>query len=202
MLCTISFIASQRARKACASAPTGCDTLKWMLPSPRWPKATTRAPGANASTAGVASLIKAGTRPTSTETSCLIEAPSLPCASERHSRSCQNAARCSSEAAIEASAPGTRVVAFGHLGDGNIHFNVSQPVGGDPQAFLDSWHAMNEIVHAIVGRLGGSYSAEHGVGQLKRELLARWKDPASLAVMRHIKAALDPNGVMNPGKVL
>jgi FAD/FMN-containing dehydrogenase len=104
--------------------------------------------------------------------------------------------------AVEAFAPGARVVAFGHLGDGNIHFNVSQPVGTDPQAFLARWDAMNEIVHGIVARLGGSYSAEHGVGQLKRRLLARWKDPASLAVMRQIKAALDPNGVMNPGKVL
>jgi FAD/FMN-containing dehydrogenase len=104
--------------------------------------------------------------------------------------------------AVEAFAPGARVVAFGHLGDGNIHFNVSQPVGADPQAFLDRWDAMNEIVHGIVARLGGSYSAEHGIGQLKRELLAQWKDPASLAVMRQIKAALDPNGVMNPGKVL
>ena len=104
--------------------------------------------------------------------------------------------------AVEAFAPGARVVAFGHLGDGNIHFNVSQPVGADKQAFLDTWEAMNEVVHAIVARLGGSYSAEHGVGQLKRALLARWKDPASLAVMRQIKAALDPNGVMNPGKVL
>ena len=104
--------------------------------------------------------------------------------------------------AVEAFAPGARVVAFGHLGDGNIHFNVSQPVGADRQAFLDRWDAMNEIVHGIVARLGGSYSAEHGVGQLKRGLLARWKDPASLAVMREIKAALDPNGVMNPGKVL
>ena len=104
--------------------------------------------------------------------------------------------------AVEAFVPGARVVAFGHLGDGNIHFNVSQPVGADQQAFLDRWHAMNEIVHEIVARLGGSYSAEHGVGQLKRGLLARWKDPASLAVMRQIKAALDPNGVMNPGKVL
>jgi FAD/FMN-containing dehydrogenase len=104
--------------------------------------------------------------------------------------------------AVEAFAPGARVVAFGHLGDGNIHFNVSQPVGADKQAFLDRWDAMNEIVHGIVARLGGSYSAEHGVGQLKRGLLARWKDPASLAVMRQIKAALDPNGVMNPGKVL
>ena len=104
--------------------------------------------------------------------------------------------------AVEAFEPGARVVAFGHLGDGNIHFNVSQPVGADKQAFLDRWDAMNEIVHGIVARLGGSYSAEHGVGQLKRGLLARWKDPASLAVMRQIKAALDPNGVMNPGKVL
>ena len=104
--------------------------------------------------------------------------------------------------AVEAFEPGARVVAFGHLGDGNIHFNVSQPVGADGQAFLDRWDAMNEIVHGIVARLGGSYSAEHGVGQLKRGLLARWKDPASLSVMRQIKAALDPNGVMNPGKVL
>ena len=104
--------------------------------------------------------------------------------------------------AVEAFAPGARVVAFGHLGDGNIHFNVSQPVGGDGRAFLDRWDAMNEIVHGIVARLGGSYSAEHGVGQLKRGLLARWKDPASLAMMRQIKAALDPNNVMNPGKVL
>ena len=104
--------------------------------------------------------------------------------------------------AVEAFAPAARVVAFGHLGDGNIHFNVSQPVGADSQAFLDRWGAMNEIVHGIVARLGGSYSAEHGVGQLKRGLLARWKDPASLSVMRQIKAALDPNGVMNPGKVL
>ncbi len=104
--------------------------------------------------------------------------------------------------AVEAFEPGARVVAFGHLGDGNIHFNVSQPIGADKQAYLDRWDAMNEIVHGIVARLGGSYSAEHGVGQLKRGLLARWKDPASLSVMRQIKAALDPNSVMNPGKVL
>jgi FAD/FMN-containing dehydrogenase len=104
--------------------------------------------------------------------------------------------------AVEAFAPGARVVAFGHLGDGNIHFNVSQPVGADKAAFLARWDAMNAIVHGIVARLGGSYSAEHGVGRLKRELLAETKDPASLAVMRQIKAALDPNGIMNPGKVL
>ena len=102
--------------------------------------------------------------------------------------------------AVEAFAPGARVVAFGHLGDGNIHFNVSQPIGADPQAFLDRWDAMNEIVHGIVARLGGSYSAEHGVGQLKRGLLARNKDPASLAIMRQIKAALDPNGDNESGQ--
>jgi FAD/FMN-containing dehydrogenase len=104
--------------------------------------------------------------------------------------------------AVEAFEPGARVVAFGHLGDGNIHFNVSQPVGADKAKFLARWDAMNEVVHGIVARMAGSFSAEHGVGRLKRELLARTKDPASLEVMRAIKAALDPNGVMNPGKVL
>ena len=104
--------------------------------------------------------------------------------------------------AVEAFQLGARVVAFGHLGDGNIHFNVSQPVGADKTAFLARWDAMNEVVHAVVGRLGGSFSAEHGIGRLKRQLLARTKDPATLAVMRAIKAALDPNGIMNPGKVL
>jgi FAD/FMN-containing dehydrogenase len=104
--------------------------------------------------------------------------------------------------AVEAFEPGARVVAFGHLGDGNIHFNVSQPVGADKAAFLDRWDAMNEVVHAAVARLGGSFSAEHGIGRLKRELLARTKDSATLAVMRAIKAALDPNGIMNPGKML
>jgi FAD/FMN-containing dehydrogenase len=104
--------------------------------------------------------------------------------------------------AAEAFAPGSRVVAFGHLGDGNIHFNVSQPPGADPQTFLSRWDAMNEVVHAVVARYGGSFSAEHGIGRLKRGLLAKSKDPASLALMRRIKAALDPNGVMNPGKVL
>jgi FAD/FMN-containing dehydrogenase len=104
--------------------------------------------------------------------------------------------------AIEAFEPSARVVAFGHLGDGNIHFNVSQPVGADKASFLARWDAMNEVVHAIVARLGGSFSAEHGVGRLKCGLLARTKDPASLDVMRRIKWALDPNGVMNPGKVL
>ena len=137
---------------------------------------------------------------------CLSEAQSKEGASIKHDVSVEvgrvPALIREATPAVEAFAPGARVVAFGHLGDGNIHFNVSQPIGGDGQAFLDRWDAMNEIVHGIVARLGGSYSAEHGIGQLKRGLLARWKDPVSLAVMRQIKAALDPNGVMNPGKVL
>ena len=104
--------------------------------------------------------------------------------------------------AVEAFAPGARVVAFGHLGDGNIHFNVSQPIGADKEMFLSRWDAMNGVVHGVVARLGGSFAAEHGIGRLKRELLARTKDAASLAIMRAVKAALDPTGVMNPGKVL
>jgi FAD/FMN-containing dehydrogenase len=105
-------------------------------------------------------------------------------------------------AAVEAFMPGARVVAFGHLGDGNIHFNVSQPVGADKEAFLTQWSAMNAVVHDIVARRSGSISAEHGIGQLKRELLAQTKDPVALDVMRKLKATLDPNGILNPGKVL
>ena len=104
--------------------------------------------------------------------------------------------------AVEAFEPGVRVCPFGHLGDGNIHFNVSQPPGADKAAFLDRWDAMNAVVHGIVARMGGSFSAEHGVGRLKRDLLARTKDPGALSVMRAVKSALDPNGIMNPGKVL
>ena len=104
--------------------------------------------------------------------------------------------------AVEAFMPGGRVVAFGHLGDGNVHFNVSQPAGADKAAFLAQWRAMNDIVHAIALRHGGSISAEHGIGQLKRAELARVKDPVALEVMRAVKAALDPRGILNPGKVL
>jgi FAD/FMN-containing dehydrogenase len=91
---------------------------------------------------------------------------------------------------------------FGHLGDGNIHCNVSQPVGADKQAFLDRWHEVNELVHGIVMQFGGSISAEHGIGTLKRDLLPGVKDPVSLDVMRAIKATLDPRNILNPGKVL
>jgi FAD/FMN-containing dehydrogenase len=104
--------------------------------------------------------------------------------------------------AVEKFMPGARLVPFGHLGDGNIHCNVSQPVGMDKQAFLDRWYQMNEVVHAIVTRLDGSISAEHGIGTLKRDLLPGVKNPVALDVMRAIKAALDPKGLLNPGKVL
>jgi FAD/FMN-containing dehydrogenase len=104
--------------------------------------------------------------------------------------------------AVEAFMPGARVVAFGHLGDGNIHFNISQPIGGDKTVFLAQWKAMNEVVHDVVAQLHGSISAEHGIGQLKRELLNKTKDPVALDVMRAIKSLLDPHGILNPGKVL
>lgn len=105
-------------------------------------------------------------------------------------------------ARVEEMVPGCRPVPFGHLGDGNIHFNVSQPVGADKAAYLAGWGAMNEAVHAIVTELKGSISAEHGIGRLKRSLLPGVKDPVELDLMRTVKAALDPKGVLNPGSVL
>ncbi|MBM3609650.1 MAG: FAD-binding oxidoreductase, partial [Alphaproteobacteria bacterium] len=104
--------------------------------------------------------------------------------------------------AVEAFMPGARLCPFGHLGDGNIHCNVSQPVGMDKQAFLDRWYEMNDVVHTIVTRLEGSISAEHGIGTLKRDLLPQVKNPVALDVMRAIKQTLDPRNILNPGKVL
>ena len=91
---------------------------------------------------------------------------------------------------------------FGHVGDGNIHFNLSQPETMDAAEFLKLWQPMNELIHSLAMQLGGSFSAEHGIGFLKRDELARLKDPVALALMRSVKAALDPNGIMNPGKLL
>ncbi|MES1154998.1 MAG: FAD-binding oxidoreductase [Pseudorhodoplanes sp.] len=105
-------------------------------------------------------------------------------------------------AAVVKMVPGARPVPFGHLGDGNIHFNVSQPEGGDKQAFLAQWDAMNALVHGIVGKYHGSISAEHGIGRLKRELLPKVKDAVALDLMRTLKRTLDPNNILNPGKVL
>jgi len=106
------------------------------------------------------------------------------------------------DAAVVKLIPGARPVPFGHLGDGNIHYNVSQPVGGDSAGFMDRWHEVNALVFDIVMRMGGSISAEHGIGVLKRDELPDVKDKVAIELMRSIKAMLDPLGIMNPGKVL
>ncbi|MDQ0470587.1 FAD-binding oxidoreductase [Labrys wisconsinensis] len=103
---------------------------------------------------------------------------------------------------IEGLVPGCRPLPFGHLGDGNLHLNVSQPVGMDKAAYMARGEEMNAAVHAIVTELGGSISAEHGIGRAKRALLPGVKDPVELSLMRAIKATLDPQGILNPGKVL
>ncbi|SON54744.1 putative FAD-linked oxidoreductase [Hartmannibacter diazotrophicus] len=105
-------------------------------------------------------------------------------------------------AAVEAFMPDCRPIPFGHLGDGNIHFNVSQPIGMDKEAYLANWDAMNEVVHAIVGEFGGSVAAEHGVGRLKRGLIERVKDPVELEMLRALKKTFDPKGILNPGRVV
>ncbi|OAN53170.1 hydroxyacid dehydrogenase [Paramagnetospirillum marisnigri] len=104
--------------------------------------------------------------------------------------------------AVEEALSGVRVVAFGHLGDGNTHFNLTQPVDADRQAFLADWGRMNRIVHDIVVEMGGSISAEHGIGRLKVEELAHYKAAVDIDLMRRIKSAFDPRGLMNPGKVV
>jgi D-lactate dehydrogenase (cytochrome) len=93
-------------------------------------------------------------------------------------------------------------VPFGHLGDGNIHYNVSQPVGANTADYLARWHEVNAVVFAIVLRMGGSISAEHGIGVLKRDELPDVKDATAIALMRQLKAMLDPHNIMNPGKVI
>ena len=105
-------------------------------------------------------------------------------------------------AACRALMEGIRPVPFGHLGDGNIHFNLEQPPGMDPLAFLARDHDIMDTVNAIVRDLGGSFSAEHGVGRLKTYMMPDWRGGAELAAMRRIKQAMDPMGIMNPGKVL
>ncbi len=106
------------------------------------------------------------------------------------------------DAALVAAFPGIRVVAFGHVGDGNLHYNLSKPDAQDNATFLASQPEVNRIVHDTVDALNGSISAEHGIGQLKRGELLRYKDPVEMALMRSIKQALDPRGLMNPGKIL
>jgi D-lactate dehydrogenase (cytochrome) len=106
------------------------------------------------------------------------------------------------DAAVEGVIPGARPVPFGHLGDGNIHYNITQPAGADKEKYLAHWYEMNDAVHAVVKKYGGSISAEHGIGVMKRKLLPDVKDPVALDLMRTLKRTLDPKGILNPGKVL
>jgi FAD/FMN-containing dehydrogenase len=105
-------------------------------------------------------------------------------------------------AAVTKLIPGSRLLPFGHVGDGNIHYNVTQPEGADKEKFLARWDEVNAVVFAVVKKFGGSISAEHGVGVMKRDILPRYKDPVALELMRGLKRMLDPNGILNPGKVL
>jgi FAD/FMN-containing dehydrogenase len=107
------------------------------------------------------------------------------------------------QAALERAVPGMRLVNFGHLGDGNLHYNVQAPVGVDAALFLaEREHEVNNLVYDAVAAHGGSISAEHGIGVLKREELVQYKDATALALMRAVKQALDPRGLMNRGRVL
>jgi len=106
------------------------------------------------------------------------------------------------DAAVLEMVPGARIVCFGHIGDGNLHYNISQPIDADKEEFLSHWGEMNHRIHTIVASYGGSISAEHGIGQLKRDELEYFKDAQALDLMRRIKQAIDPKGIMNPGKVL
>ena len=106
---------------------------------------------------------------------------------------------------VELEWPGVRVCSFGHLGDGNIHFNLSAPAGADAEqsgAFLGHWGAFNRLVHEVVCAMGGSIAAEHGIGRLKRDELKLVKSDVELDLMRALKTAIDPTGIMNPGRVL
>ena len=106
------------------------------------------------------------------------------------------------DAALAQAFHGIRIVAFGHVGDGNLHYNLSKPDAQDNSTFIAAQPEVNRIVHDTVHALNGSISAEHGIGQLKREELLRYKSPVEIALMRTIKQALDPRGLMNPGKVV
>ena len=98
--------------------------------------------------------------------------------------------------------PGCRVLAFGHVGDGNIHFNISQPIGMDAKEFMKKWFKINRMTHDLAMEMEGSFSAEHGIGILKREDLRRYRSPLEVELMERLKAVLDPGNLMNPGKVL
>ena len=103
---------------------------------------------------------------------------------------------------MQALIPGARLFTFGHMGDGNLHYNISQPIGADKAAFLARWDEVNALVHDIVHEFSGSISAEHGIGQLKKAELTRYKQPLGARPDAPIKGVFDPNGIMNPGKLI
>ncbi len=105
-------------------------------------------------------------------------------------------------AMVEKEMQGVRVFAFGHIGDGNVHFNLTQPEGMEKSAFLSHQTRFSRMVHDLVVEMEGSFSAEHGIGRLKRDELRRYRSEAELELMRKVKNALDPDNIMNPGKVL
>jgi FAD/FMN-containing dehydrogenase len=105
-------------------------------------------------------------------------------------------------AAVTERLPGIRPMAFGHVGDGNIHFNLTQPEGADTASYLARWQEFNDIVHAVVRELHGSISAEHGVGLMKRDEITHYKSPIEIELMRRVKRAFDPGNIMNPGKLV
>jgi FAD/FMN-containing dehydrogenase len=98
--------------------------------------------------------------------------------------------------------PGARIVAFGHVGDGNLHYDVLQPPGADGADFLRDGEALTRALYELADRLGGSFSAEHGVGLFKKAHLERFRGGAEIDLMRTLKIALDPRGTLNPGKVI
>ena len=106
------------------------------------------------------------------------------------------------DAELQRAFSGVRMLTFGHLGDGNLHYNVAPALGDDEEAFMGRAGEVRRVVHDSVARFGGSISAEHGLGQYKRDEILRYKSPLEMDLMRRIKAALDPQGIMNPGKVL
>jgi FAD/FMN-containing dehydrogenase len=105
-------------------------------------------------------------------------------------------------AAVDRFMPGTRLVCFGHMGDGNLHFNVSQPIGADKAAYIAKWQDMNAVVYNVVQAFDGSISAEHGIGRLKRADMLRIKSPVELQMMRDVKRLFDPLNIMNPHKTI
>lgn len=103
--------------------------------------------------------------------------------------------------AVEKVYPGIRFVSFGHIGDGNFHYNLSQPKGSDRDTYLAAWHDITDPINEIVHQLNGSFSAEHGIGQLKRNELELYRSTVEIDIMKTVKSALDPKGIMNPGKI-